>query len=80
MSINEYYYSTSDLCLASTINVFFPLDSIDKRNATKALFLFKETPELIETIELFWQGKLSIEPQMFFQKIKYLKTRIYENR
>ncbi len=70
-------FSTHDMALASAISLFFFLDSIDKSNPSKVLFRFKKTPKLNKLIDDYWQGKLRVDPQSYFNQIKILKTRIY---
>ncbi len=72
------YYYTSDLCCASVLMLFSPLDSIDKNNPQKAIFIFKRDNNLEANLEAYWKGELQVEPRTFFNQIKYLKTRLYE--
>ena len=75
--ITENYYSTSDLSLATSISLFYPLDSIDKKNPYKAEFLFKRDDSLDKLIEAYWKRELKIEPQAFFAQLKFIKSRLY---
>lgn len=71
-------FSTSDLALATVISLFYPLDVVDKTNPHKALFVFKRDDKLDDVIEAYWRRELKIEPQSFFQQLRFLKTRLYE--
>lgn len=73
-------YKTSDIFLASTLSLFFPLDSLDKTNPSRTEFIFKSDEKLNELVESYWQKKLAIEPQALFTQLKYLKSRIYSDR
>jgi hypothetical protein len=71
-------FSTSDLALSATLicnNIY--LDSIDKSDPRKALFIFKSSQELQKTIEKYWRGELRIEPRRYFDNLKSLKARLY---
>ncbi len=75
--ITENYYSTSDLSLATSISLFYPLESIDKKNPYKAEFLFKRDDSLDKLIEAYWKRELKVEPQAFFAQLKFIKSRLY---
>ena len=77
MKTYENCYKTSDLTLATTLSIYFPIVSIDRSNGKKVLFVFDHTIALDELIEEFWQNKVTIEPQVFANQLKNLKTRIY---
>lgn len=74
--INDYY-KTSDLSLAATICLYFPLEAIDKTNPNKAIFLFKKVDELDELTAAYWRQELKVIPQAYFNQLKILKTRLY---
>jgi hypothetical protein len=76
--MNEYY-KTSDLFLAVTISLWFPLDSIDKSNPNRAEFIFKRETKLDELVESYWRGEISVEPKQFASQIKIIKTRLYDH-
>lgn len=75
-NLNDYY-RTSDLSLAAVICLYFPLESIDKTNPSKAVFLFKREEELDELTAAYWRQELKVIPQAFFNQLKILKTRLY---
>jgi len=75
-------FSTKDLYLASTlITLGHEMDGIDfqiegLKQKPIGYFLFQETDDLINTIRLFWQGKLTIEPRQFMTNLWSLKSQI----
>ncbi len=72
------YFSSSELSLcACLISLGFSLDSLDRNNPQKAIFLFKRTHELDTTIQAFWAKQLRVEPNSFFEAQRFLKSRIY---
>jgi len=77
--INDYY-ETSDLALSAFLSLFFPIDSLDRTNPGKTLFLFVRSPELEKLIEAFWKRKVQVNPQDYFSAIKNIKSRLYENK
>jgi len=72
-------FSSSDLPLVTTISLWLPIDSIDKANPNRALFLFKRDQELDQLLEKFWRRELRVEPQAYFAQLKFIKSRLYGN-
>lgn len=78
LKLNDYY-QTTDLCLCCTlITLGFILDSIDKTNPQKVIFLFKREEGLDETIEDYFKGFIRVEPKLFFANLRFIKSRIRE--
>ena len=76
---DENYFKTSDLALATTLSLHFPIISNRSFNPRKVLFVFNRLPELDQLVNKFWQNQISVEPQVFANQIKNLKTRIYSS-
>jgi len=74
----KYLYTCSDLSLASTLSIWFPILKINTTNPRKADFYFSDTKELQEKIEKYWKNEILVEPKLMFQSIKLLKSRIYQ--
>lgn len=74
------YYSTTDLALTTAISLFFPLEAIDRQNPHKAQFLFKRNEQLDQLIETYWKGELRVNPATYFQQLKIIKARLYEEK
>jgi hypothetical protein len=79
MKRTDNYYQTSDLSLATMLSLYFPLWAVDKNNPSKAEFLFKREKGIDELVESFWRGELKVEPLAYFNQIKVIKSRLYEN-
>jgi hypothetical protein len=73
-------FSTSDLGLANTIALWYPLDSIDHTNPKKAQFLFKRDTDFDKLIEAYWKQELRVEPQRYFNQLKIIKSRLYSEK
>lgn len=71
-------FQTSDLALAITLSLWEPICSVNKSNPRRAIFFFNRTKKLDDLIKNYWDGKLNVEPQSFFHRLKLTKTRIYE--
>lgn len=74
---DENYFKTSDLALAGTISLSFPVIATDRTNPPRVLFVFDRTPELDQLVDRFWRNEITVKPQVFANQIKNLKTRIY---
>jgi hypothetical protein len=80
-SDKKRYFLTSEFCLASTLLCFgVILDSIQKTDSTKVIFVFKRNKDLNPIINNFWSRTLKIEPNAFWEATRFLKSRIYEGR
>lgn len=73
------HYSTSDIALATTLSLFYPLEVVDRTNPHKAQFLFKRDDQIDQLIETYWRGEIKINPQAYFAALKNLKSRLYAN-
>ncbi len=73
------YYKTSDLALAATLTLFFPIIGINKLNSFKFEFLFRHNEHIQKLIQTYWQGDIKVEPQSYFNSIKRLKNMIYNH-
>lgn len=74
------FYSTSDLSLATTISLQFPIERIDRSNPRKAVFIFIRSPQLDELVEAYFRNELKISPQSFFNQLRDIKSRLYAER
>lgn len=77
-SENEKIYSTSDLFLAATLTLWFPIQSLDKTEPQKVIFNFIFTNELQKTLDSYWRNELHVEPKALFNSLKTIKSRLYQ--
>lgn len=80
MELNENYYKTSDLALATVLSLYYQIESLETTDNRKIFFVFKKTQELENLIGMYWSGELRVEPQQFFNQLKVIKTRIYSQQ
>jgi hypothetical protein len=74
------FFKTQDLALATAISLFYPLVAIDREsNPRKAQFVFKRDAGLDELIASYWRRELKTEPQAYFDAMRVIKGRLYEN-
>ena len=76
LSQNDFY-STSDLALATVLSLYYPIEAIDKSDPKRASFYFKRDENLDNLLEQYWRKELKIEPQSFFQQLRIVKARLY---
>ena len=82
--INDYYV-TKSLSLAAALQVTStaPLDHISfSPDSNLANFHFDRTkdPSFDEITARYWSRQLAVDAATYFEAIKYLKNRIYEER
>jgi hypothetical protein len=71
-------FQTSDLILCTTICYFgYCVESIIKTNPKKVVFVIKRDKKLDNLVRKYWNHKLLVEPMIFFNCLKEIKTRIY---
>ncbi len=76
MKIN--IFSTYSLDLSATLSLWFPVN-LDKTNGNKkVLFVFEDSKKLQESVDKYWKRELLVEPRQYFDNLKALKARIYE--
>lgn len=76
-NIKNNYYESSDLALSATISLWYPVEGIDRSDSHKAVFFFKHDSGLDQLLESYWRGELKVEPQAYFNAIKAIKSRLY---
>ena len=75
--MNNYFYFSSDLSLVAALSLWYPIESVDKSNGRRVTFSFERTPELLESVAAYYRGELQIDPRVFFDHLKAVKTRLY---
>lgn len=80
MNITNEYYSTSDLGCVTAISLFYAIWAIDKSNPQKAEFQFKRESGLDELVQKYWSNTLLVSPLAYFQALKTIKSRLYEQK
>ena len=73
-------FTTSDLALATTLSLTFPIKYIDKTNERRVVFVFDNSPELNMFVEAYWKDEIDIKPRRFFNYLRDIKARIYDKR
>ncbi|MHB1864561.1 MAG: DUF5659 domain-containing protein [Candidatus Saccharimonadales bacterium] len=71
-------YKTSDLALAAALICHgHNLETLDKHNAKRVLFIFQQSDNLNESLNGYWENLLTINPRQYFDAIRNLKARLY---
>lgn len=71
------YYRTTDLALAATLSLRYPIEFIERGNPQKASFVFLRNEGLDKVVEMYWRREMQVEPQAYFDQLKLIKARIY---
>ena len=72
------YYESTDLHLIATISLFYPIESIDKRDPKRVVFRFAKDDKFDALINRYWNGKLKLDPLRYSQNLKALRNRIHQ--
>lgn len=75
--INDNYYKTSDLALAASLSLYSPVNTIDSTDSKRIIFIFKQSQELDQLVDMYWRGEMKVDPQQYFNQLKIIKSRIY---
>ncbi|MCX6766836.1 MAG: DUF5659 domain-containing protein [Candidatus Moranbacteria bacterium] len=72
-------FRTSDLALCAALQLYgHQIEAMDRSNAEKIVFVIKRDDELDKLIQAFWSRGLSVEPVAYFESLKLVKSRIYQ--
>lgn len=72
-------YQTSDIALGSVLLSYgLKLEAIDKSNP-KAVFCFRWEKGIEQLTEGFWSHSLQVDPLLYFNSLKELKARLYQD-
>lgn len=72
------FYETNSLPLSATlICLNIPLDSLRKDPDGKFVFIFPHTGSLNQILESFWKKSLVVEPNSYWEALRFVKSRMY---
>ncbi|MEI7810235.1 MAG: DUF5659 domain-containing protein [bacterium] len=75
----QNFFECSDISLASTLFYFgYKIETINKNNPARAIFIFERDKKLDELIQGFWSHSLVVDPLGYFNSLKEIKTRLYQ--
>ena len=73
------FFKSSDLSLIGALQLYgYQIETMDRSNPEKIVFIIKRDEELDNLIQAFWSRSLSIEPLAYFESLKNIKSRIYQ--
>lgn len=80
MNEEQDVYKSSDLAIVAFLYLLgHTLIEVKNTKFGKSFFIFKNSKKLERDLEDFWQKDAKVEPQEYFDSIKKIKTRIYQN-
>jgi len=72
------YFESSDISIVSALLCYgYQVESIDKENPSKAVFIIKKDNKLEGLIQKYFKHQLQVDALDFFNFLKELKTRLY---
>jgi|WetSurMetagenome_2_1015567.scaffolds.fasta_scaffold846479_2 hypothetical protein len=73
------FFKSSDLSLIATLQLYgYQIEAMDRNNSDKVVFLIKRNKELDKFIQAYWSRSLQVEPLAYFESLKNIKARIYQ--
>lgn len=76
--MEQTIFSTRDLPLSATLLALgHVLVSMNRDPNGRANFLFNDSTQLKSDISGFWNQEIRLSPQILFDSLKFLKSRIY---
>lgn len=73
-------FSSYDLgCICGLVTVGYKLLQIDRTHGVKALFLFENSDEIIESAQMYWRGELRVDALTYFNTLKNIKNQLYSS-
>ena len=76
----ESVYRTADLALAAALCVSrFAVEHVERESQRRLVFVFERNERLSEAVDKYWRGELLVDPQTYFNQLKVLKARIYQD-
>ncbi|MFA5928557.1 MAG: DUF5659 domain-containing protein [Candidatus Margulisiibacteriota bacterium] len=71
-------YSSTDLgCATGLVSLGFELFSLDRSTPSRVKFIFQKRNKLEETVEAYWADALAVNPRIYFNNLKNIKSLIY---
>ncbi len=73
-------FTSFDLGLcAGLMSLGYILVHIDKTKGKKALFMFENSNEIVESAQMYWRGELQVDALTYFNAMKAIKNQLYSN-
>lgn len=77
LNLEEFYQTTDLNCATSLYYLGHKINSIDKTNPSKSIFLIERKNGIDGDIKRFWNKELVIEPQLYSACLREVKNRLY---
>jgi len=72
------FFYTFDLgCASALVSADFELVSLDKSSPKKVRFIFRRETGIEKVVDEYWADRLEVKARTFFDNVKMLKNRIY---
>lgn len=72
-------YTTSDLGLIAALSLFYRHIDVDESDPRRIVFVFEETPELLNIVDLYFSDDLKVSAISYFEKVKQIKNRLFNS-
>jgi len=73
-------FKSSDLAIVAFLYLSgHSLIEVEGARSGRSVFVFRDSPSLAGDLGDFWEKNARVEPQEYFDAIKKMKTRIYQD-
>ena len=73
-------FTSSDLALVALLSLTFEIENIDRTDPKRVIFSFKKSKELDKKVLDFTNNKLKVNPLAYFNKVREIKSAIYDRK
>ena len=70
-------FVTSDMYLAATLTIWFPLLDIDRTEDRRLRFVFARSEGLDNIVKDYWDERIQVVPQTYAAKVKEIRQRMF---
>lgn len=75
----ENYFRSSELSLVATLQLYgYDIKAIDRDETNKATFCINRDEKLNDIVSAFWSKRLQVSPLSYFEALKSVKSRLYQ--
>jgi len=77
--LKKDFFESSDLSLVSALQLHgYQIEAMDRNNPDKVIFVIRRNEGLDNLIQAFWSRSLKVEPLAYFESMKSIKARLYQ--
>lgn len=78
--IEDGLFQTADIDLITALSLSFPIVKTQSSgtNRMRVLFFFEPTDELLDFVDLYHSGEITVEPKQYYYHLRDIRSQINE--